>query len=485
MEYLSAYCSALAMERLLSPCTRYRDIAESHIGHLELGRNPEGLRELNLDVSIEELLGAFTYADLYSMLGNDETVVWLTPHAAVMRPCGKAHLCCNNLLAYSFHFKADGKDIFVATSSSAARLDTFATVGRLLAASASASELYELDFRFLCRLHQVFDFAPTLSNLMEQYQSLKILSLNGIEMDEDQIRALGAVSILRPGLEIKLVYCRISGASAEALAELLQRNQGPTELQYCDFDNFILADALRGNSRLVNLRVLCRSSPNEVGNREFLAIMSALRQNKGLVNLAIWLDLSMSDESWGAVCDLLKTLTHPTLQVLDLETMKSIGVDPALLNSRMPVFVQALVDMLKVNMSIRTIPWSSFCPYPSSELFQGSVDPYLETNKFRPRLLAIQKSRPFTYRVKVLGRALLATRTDPNLFWMLLSGNAEIIFPPTTANFPSPVIGAAATSDASVLPANATGASAAANATTPTACLKRKARPSCLSGSME
>jgi hypothetical protein len=29
------------------------------------------------------------------------------------------------------------------------------------------------------------------------------------------------------------------------------------------------------------------------------------------------------------------------------------------------------------------------------------------------------------YRVKVLGRALLAVRTDPNRFWMLLSGNAD------------------------------------------------------------
>jgi hypothetical protein len=33
----------------------------------------------------------------------------------------------------------------------------------------------------------------------------------------------------------------------------------------------------------------------------------------------------------------------------------------------------------------------------------------------------------------VLGRALLAARSDANSFWMLLSGNAEVAFPSTIA----------------------------------------------------
>jgi hypothetical protein len=61
------------------------------------------------------------------------------------------------------------------------------------------------------------------------------------------------------------------------------------------------------------------------------------------------------------------------------------------------------------------------------ELFQRSAVPYLTTNRLRPRLLAIQNIRPIAYRAKVVGRALLAVRTDPNRFWMLLSGNAEIV----------------------------------------------------------
>jgi hypothetical protein len=122
-------------------------MAESQVHRLQFGGNPEGLRELNLNVSTEELLSvkrAFTYADLYAMLGNDETVVWLTPHAAVMRhmrPNGRAQRCVPSLLAYRFSIDADGKDIFIVTSSPAARLEIFAFVGRLLAVN--ASEVYE------------------------------------------------------------------------------------------------------------------------------------------------------------------------------------------------------------------------------------------------------------------------------------------------------------------------------------------------------
>jgi hypothetical protein len=87
--------------------------------------------------------------------------------------------------------------------------------------------------------------------------------------------------------------------------------------------------------------------------------------------------------------------------------------------------------------------------YREHELFRRSVVPYLETNRFRPCVRAIQKTRPIAYRAKVLGRALLAARTDSNHFWMLLSGNPEVAFPSTTATIaaaatlPTPVVAAA------------------------------------------
>jgi hypothetical protein len=90
--------------------------------------------------------------------------------------------------------------------------------------------------------------------------------------------------------------------------------------------------------------------------------------------------------------------------------------------------------------------------YSQHELFRQSVIPYLQTNQFRPDLLAIQKTRPITYRAKVLRRALLAVRADTNKLWMLLSENAEVAFPSTTAttSLPTPATTAATVNAAAV-----------------------------------
>jgi hypothetical protein len=276
-----------------------------------------------------------------------------------------------------------------------------------------------------------------LAYLIEQCQSLNYLSLQNLEMDEDHCRALGGYS--GPDLEIVLNDCQITNAGASTLAALLGRNQGPTKLDHCLVDNFVLADGLRGNSRLESLRP--RFSRNlEVGKRQLLAIAGAVRENKGLLDFNLCYSICVDDETWGAICDSLET--HPTLEVLDFrKTFKNAAPAPAVLKCR----IQVILDMMKVNTSMQTIHLPDL--YCEHELFRGSVVPYHETNRFRPSLLAIQKTRPMTYRAKVLGRALLSARTDANRFWMLLSGNAEVAFPSRTTaaavNLPTPATTAA------------------------------------------
>jgi hypothetical protein len=144
-----------------------------------------------------------------------------------------------------------------------------------------------------------------------------------------------------------------------------------------------------------------------------------------------------------------------------------------------PALLKSLLDILKVNMSIHTIHLHD--QFSEHELFRESVIPYLETNRFRPRLLAIQETRPIACRAKVMGRALLSACTDVNSFWMLLSGNAEVAFPSAAAtiaaavNLPTPGT-AAATTTVTVSP-TIVAAAAAANAATPSADEKRKALP--------
>jgi hypothetical protein len=245
------------MESLFSPCTRrYRDILESQ-GRLEGFRFPyENFRELNLGVSIEEFLSAeraFTYADLYAMLGNRNTVAWLTPHAAVVCERDRALSCATFLPDeenYRFSFNVDGTEIFAVARSSAALAEIVDVVIRLLVAN--ARDVSELHLRNVSLDDEGILNAPSLAYLMEHRQSLKCLTLKDQILDKDHCRVLGACS--RPGLEIELTFCELTSAGTRALAEVLRRNQGPTRLDNCAIDHSVLADGLRGNSRLKRLR---------------------------------------------------------------------------------------------------------------------------------------------------------------------------------------------------------------------------------------
>jgi hypothetical protein len=465
------------MERLFSPCNRFQDLIENQDDFDEYFDNPghELLQELNLDVSTEEFLSAeraFTYADLYALLGNGETVVWLSPHAAASRTDGPMSIDweqLDDLEWCRFQCRVDGKEIVAMASSPEHLLEICDVVLRLLA----VSEVHRVI------LEESLIDAPTLAYLMEQCQSLKTLTLSQLinpEMDEDHCRVLGAY--LRPDLEIVLENCTISDTGASVLAEVLGRNQGPANIDLCSIDNLVLANGLRGNSRLKSLN-LCLSENVEVHDREILAIAGALRENKGLVDLDLSNGLRVNDVMWGAICDSLKA--HPTLEVLNLRGVFTVTTTtPAVLKSQ----IQALLDMMKTNMLIHTIKLNHQCC--CHKIYRESVIPYLETNRLRPRLLAIQKTLPHAYRAKVLGRALLAVRTDPNRFWMLLSGNSEVAFPSTTAttttaaSLPTPANAVASESIAPVVATasvSATAASSVIAAAAAAAGQKRKACP--------
>jgi hypothetical protein len=383
-----------------------------------------------------------------------------------------------------FRFIVDGKILVAWARSSEALSEIVDAVLRLVAARVVYSVILGKQWM---PVDGALITAASLAYLMEQCQSLKAVKLQNLEMDETHCRVLGAYS--RPDLEIELNSCVITGAGASALAEVLGRNQGPTRLDYCEIDNFVIANGLRGNSRLKSFGPYF-SRDLDIRNRQLLAIADAIRENKGLVEwrLRCYCIIVMNDETWGVICDSLKT--HPTLEVLNLSMIyNDATTTPAVITSR----VQALLGMMEVNTSIHTIHLRD--QYSEHELFRQSVVPYLGTNRFRQHVRAIQKTLPIPYRAKVLGIALLAVRTDPNRIWMLISGNAEVAFPSTTAtttptaSLPTPAAAAATTSNATAVAATAAvtvtgtqlsssiGVSAVDIVAIPTACQKRKTRP--------
>jgi hypothetical protein len=349
------------MEHLFTPCTRLFDLMESQGNLTEqnwVGFD-EPLQELNLDVAAQDFRSAergFTYADLYAMVGSGDTIAWLTPHAAVMCQCGKAELYGNHLAdgAHQYLFTADGKEVVAVAHSFEDLLEICAVVLRLLVASVVRSVILS---SWICD-DDVSANATSLAYLMEQCQSLNALTLlSSNSLYEEHCRVLDGCS--RPDLKIELYRCRIAGAAAEAMAEVLGRNQGPTKLDSCYIDSSVLAKGLRGNSHLKSLTPLI-SRNRDAGHRDFLTISGALKENKGLVDLNLTHEKTMSDETWGVICNSLET--HPTLEVLNLRATGMFGMAPlpllapAVLKSR----IEALVNMLKLNMSIHTIPVMSF-----------------------------------------------------------------------------------------------------------------------------
>ena len=124
LSYGKLFRSELTMERLFSPYTRDRDL--------------ECLRELNLNVSTDELLSAergFTYADLYTMLGNGDPMTWLTPHAAIVSAHGSGIFYRRHSINKCLRFTVDGKTVIAWARSSEALSEIADVVLRLVAAS--------------------------------------------------------------------------------------------------------------------------------------------------------------------------------------------------------------------------------------------------------------------------------------------------------------------------------------------------------------
>jgi hypothetical protein len=171
-----------------------RDILRSHsrgprklLHRLGL-RKP--LQEFNLDVSTAELLSvesAFTYADLYTMLGKGKMVVWLTPHAAVM-PVDGRWIDPWMLLDRSCHirFDVDGKKIDALARSTRHLFEICDVLILLLAASVVRSVIIDK----WNPLQGLLINAPTLEYMMKQCQSLKVLKLHSLVLDEIHCRVL-------------------------------------------------------------------------------------------------------------------------------------------------------------------------------------------------------------------------------------------------------------------------------------------------------
>jgi hypothetical protein len=82
--------------------------------------------------------------------------------------------------------------------------------------------------------------------------------------------------------------------------------------------------------------------------------------------------------------------------------------------------------MVQHNTVLHTINLSEY--ERDEKIYTELILPYLETNRYRPRVLAIKKA-DIQIRRPLLGRALQtkSVRNDSNILWMFLSGNADVV----------------------------------------------------------
>jgi hypothetical protein len=118
----------------------------------------------------------------------------------------------------------------------------------------------------------------------------------------------------------------------------------------------------------------------------------------------------ISDDNWSSLCQSLQA--HPTLTNLDLRITRPRTC--------------LLAEVMRHNTILHTIALPE--DERDEQIYTESILPYLETNRYRPRILTIKKT-DIQIRRPLLGRALQteSVRHDSNLLWMFLSGNADVV----------------------------------------------------------
>jgi hypothetical protein len=190
----------------------------------------------------------------------------------------------------------------------------------------------------------------------------------------------------------------------------------------CRIEGHVLANALTGNSRVTKLQLdYRRTASYAAGNG---AIFSVLANNKGLKELHLNRSL-INDENWAVLCESLST--HPTLASLHVRSTcptRAILPDERQKAHR----TRVLAEMVKRNTVLYTINLSD--GERDGQIYTDEVLPRLETNFYRPRVLAISKAE-ISLRRPFLGLALQteSVRNDSNQLWMFLSGNTDVVLP--------------------------------------------------------
>jgi hypothetical protein len=270
---------------------------------------------------------------------------------------------------------------------------------------------------------------PVLARfLREQSSHILEFKLEEFELDEDQCRALVTEEdVMRKDLEIILSSCRSTEAGERVLFDGIRRNRGPTSLDKCRFNAQPLAEALRRNTRIKTFK---GRSDERITDDDFISLLRALAENVGIKTLGLSYR-SINDESWDVMCQLLAKQT--AIEHLGLDDTASHdessrpiiapGIHYMLMSeARKTHRTQSLVEMLKVNTTIREIDFNQ----RDSSIWQKQIEARLGINKFQLRVDAVRKAQD-TLRAPLFGRAVHAVNDNDTFIFMMVTGNVDLL----------------------------------------------------------
>jgi hypothetical protein len=403
------------LESLFRPSTRFQFRGGRHFS---LPRNFTEV-ELLPNLTTENILAKGTTWDVFQSFVHNK-FVWMAPGTYI-----SSAYRANGLYPVAVEVGAqdDSAGMRVRVKPGTATRTSAATCNFLIRLLA-ISEQRDVYLQGSSRTQSPLDGA-SLSHFFEHgREHLRAVTLRSMIFNEEHVRVLAAPP--QQKLQLALRDCKFSDgdASKNVLLQWLQSGQGPTELYRCVLDSNVVADALRGNSRLRRL-LLCLEKASTAGSPELSLIFRALAKDRGLTEFdAFW--YSIGDENWTLLCQSLQN--HPTLTSLGLAcTGPKLPTEKTEMSIERKISrTRALADMLQTNTILHTI--RLFPGEYDERIYTESIEPRLETNMYRPRVLAVKKEaddRP--YRQKVLGRALNCVKSNPNLVWMFLSGNVDAL----------------------------------------------------------
>jgi hypothetical protein len=212
--------------------------------------------------------------------------------------------------------------------------------------------------------------------------------------------------------ELEISICALALFATESFVECLQSDRGPVRLIDCEFENQILASALAGQSRVTSLK----QDSDVTSDYDMAILFAALANNKSLVDLNLEYS-TISDDNWTILCESLQG--HPTLTSLGL-----YGIVPE--EDQKVHRTRLLAETMQLNTVLSTIELSE--GYYDQHIYDKMIHPYLEANRYRPRVVGIKKA-DIALRRPLLGLALRSksVRNSSNLLWMFLSGNPDVV----------------------------------------------------------